>query len=187
MQLLTPEDWLAAVKQPDLETEEDFRKAFATLRNTAQHKLGALLQPALSKFLKANNGDFPTDVSQLLTYLEGSVDPSVLGRYAMMPASAHPNVVMGGDLIITQVAPVDRELDQRIVIGPRGYGSSSYPRAGEPSKEDIQTLNPALKAFQAANNGREPLDPTHIEPFLTTAEQKAAYKRFVEFRATQKK
>lgn len=190
MQLLTEEDWLAAVRQPALSTDEDYRRAFASLRNTAQNKFAAIARPALDRYLKANNWSFPTDLAQLQPYFEPApLDQAMLQRYALLPASSVPNVTMGGEWIITQKSPVDPEFDQRIVIGPNGHGSSSYPREELASEADlvtgadIETLTPALNAFSAAHNGQEPVHPAQLEPYITTAEQQTAFEKVMKARS----
>lgn len=185
MQLLSEEDWLAAVKQPTLETDEDFRKAFASLRNTAQQKVAATLRPALDKYTKANNSAFPTDISQLIPHLEPTIDPAILSRYGVYPESEAPFVKMGGDWIITQKEPIDAEFDQRIVIGPNGHGSSSFPREDDLTAADMRALESATQAYTAANNGRQPTDPSDVEPYLTTTEAKAAFAKALKSRARQ--
>lgn len=39
----------------------------------------------------------------------------------------------------------------------------------------IATVGPALKAYAAANNGKQPADPSQLQPYLTTPEQQAAF------------
>ena len=146
MQLLEEEDWLAAVKSPGLESEEDYRRAFASLRNTAANKLALKVQPALARYLEANNKAFPTDVNDLLPYLEPK-DPALLSRYAVVPSSKVMSVKMGGDWIVTQKAPVDSEFDTQFVIGPNGFGSCSWPKEGQPTEEDYDAIASAKEAF----------------------------------------
>lgn len=196
LQLLTEEDWLAAVRQPSLETDEDYRRAFASLRNTAQSKFLASLLPALTRHLKASNGVFPTDLSELLAFWEGGpVDPAMLERYAIRPASEIPNVKVSGNWAITQKAPIDPQFDQRLVIGPHGFGNDV-----DLNDAERKTLEQASKAYAAANNGKEPLDLTlsipeartylrrwfedpRVEPYLTTPEARAAYAKFLKLQA----
>lgn len=183
MQLLSEEDWLAAVKQPELETEEDYRKAFAALRNTAQQKLAGMLRPALDKYIKANNGAFPTEIAQLMPHFEPAIDPAILSRYGIFPESEASYVKMGGDWIITQKEPIDAEFDQRIVIGPNGHGSSSFPREDDLTAAELRALESASRAYAAANNGRQPADPSEVEPYLNTPEAKAALAKALKARS----
>lgn len=183
MQLLTEEDWLAAVKQPNLQTDEEYRKAFANLRNAAQSKFAVIAHAALVKYMKSNNWSFPTDLSQLQAYCEPApLHPAILERYVILPAPSVPNVKVAGDWAITQKSPVDAELDMRIVIGPDGHGSASYP-PNMVNQTNIDALAPAVKAFSTANNGREPVDPSQLEPYLTTTEQQIAFEKVMQARS----
>jgi RNA polymerase sigma factor (sigma-70 family) len=172
-QLLTEQDWLDASRDK-LETEEDYRHAMSRIRTIAAEKFANLIQPALGQYAKANDGKFPTDLSQLQPFLKSPVDPSILQRYGIFPSAAVPNVGMGGDWMITQRAFVDEEYDTRFVIGPNGHGSTSYKQT------PLDNLAPALKAFSAANNGQQPTDPSELLPYATTADQQAALQTWIQ-------
>jgi RNA polymerase sigma factor (sigma-70 family) len=166
-QLLTQQDWLDAVKDK-LETPEDYRRAMGRLRNAAEDKVAGLMQPALEQYLKASDGRFPHDLSELQAYLKTPLDPAILQRFAIFPADAVPNVRMGGDWIITQQTFVDADYDLHFVIGPNGHGTTSYKQT------PLDTLMPALQAFSAANGGQTPKDPSELLPYVTTADQQTA-------------
>lgn len=123
----TEADWYAAVEGP-LETQEDFRKAMARLRNSAYARFGKLLQPALKAYLKANGDRFPKEVLHVQPFFTTAVDPAALQNLRVVPTSSLKNMRMGGEWAITQVAVVDSEFDARIVIGPNGFGSSTGVR-----------------------------------------------------------
>jgi RNA polymerase sigma factor (sigma-70 family) len=167
IQLLTQQDWLDAAKDK-METEEDVRRAMGRLRNSAESAVAGLLQPALEQYVKANDGKFPTDLSQLQEFLKTSLDPAILQRFGIFPADAVPNVRMGGDWIITQQTFVDPEYDQHFVIGPNGHGTTSYKQT------PLDTLMPVVEAYSAANGGQTPTDPSQLQPYITTADQQTA-------------
>jgi RNA polymerase sigma factor (sigma-70 family) len=183
MQLLSDQDWLNAAKG-NLETEEDYRSAMASLRNAAQQKFAALAEPALDKYLKANNLQFPTDPTQLQPYFKQPLDAAILQRYTIKSADTYPNMRVGDGSVITQSSIVDEGRDSRIVIGSSGYGSfdaldSSNLRA---------SLDPVMRAFADANNGREPSEPADLQPYITTPTQQAALDRAMRiFRQKQGK
>jgi RNA polymerase sigma factor (sigma-70 family) len=122
MQYLTDEDWLNAT-QGKLDTDAQYRRAMSTLRSAAENEFSTKLQPALQRYMAANNNQFPTDITQLQPFFNPPIDPAILQRYEVAPASTVPNVTVGGDSIITQKAAVDDEYDGRTVIGPGGSGS----------------------------------------------------------------
>ena len=124
LQYLTDDDWLSAAKG-DLKTDEDYKRAMSNLRNMAETALiQSQFQPALKLYAQANNGQFPTDLSQLKSYFNPPVDDSILQRWAIVPASAVGNIGGGGDSVITQIAPVDADYDVRFYQGP-GYSGQS--------------------------------------------------------------
>ncbi|HEY6227477.1 MAG TPA: hypothetical protein VI282_10185, partial [Verrucomicrobiae bacterium] len=185
MQLLDQEDWLAAVKGPSLETEEDYRRAFASLRNTAANKLAPKLQKALSSYMEANNKSFPPDVNALVPFLEPK-DPSLLSRYSVAPSSKIISVKMGGEWVVTQETPVDAEFDHQFVIGPNGFGTCSFPKEGQPTAEDYDALDSAKEAFAKTNDNREINALEDLEPYLTTPQARAAYEKIKKFSAPKK-
>ena len=129
-------------------------------------------QIALSKYMKANNGQFPTDLSQLQQYFSSPMNDAILQRWEIAPASVNPSVGVG-DTIITEKAAVDESLDQRWAIGAHGYGSGNWesPDVGAA----LSTIKQVMKAYADANNGNEPTDPSQVLPYVTTPEQQAAY------------
>ena len=165
------------------DTEKDIQQNLANLRRRADNDFVSTLQGAVSKYMNENGKQFPTDLSQLQSYFDAPVDPAILDRWQVVPASQLPNVKMGGDWIITEKSPVDTSLDSVWAVGPNGYGTSSY----QPPEiqNTITTLNPVMKAYAAANNGAEPKDPSDILPYLTTPEQQSAYAILQKKRAGQ--
>ncbi len=181
LRLLTEEDWLGAVQNPKLDTEKDYRRAMSGLRGGAQNKFAALAQPALHKYLKENDWKFPTDLSQLQSYFEGGpVERDILQRFGIVPAESVSNVQMGGEWAISQMDPVDAEFDSRLVIGPRGYGSTDWKSRDSIPSSDVDLLSPALKAFTEGNNGHEPSDISQLQPYLKTDAEQKAFQRVLQ-------
>ena len=179
-QLLSEEQWLGAAMSAKFDTEKNRLQDLANLRRTAQNNVASAMHDAVSQYAKANGGQFPTDLSQLQPYFKSPLDQAILDRWQIQPQSALPNQSMGGDWVITEKSPVDSALDNRWAIGIGGYGSTSYPSAEISSA--ITTLNPALKAYAAANNGKEPTEPSQILPYLTTPEEQAALQKLMQSR-----
>ena len=46
------------------------------------------------------------------------------------------------------------------------------------------TLEPALKAYSAANDGKEPRDPYQLQPYAADPAQSAALQRVIQIRST---
>jgi hypothetical protein len=169
MKLLTEQDWLDAAKGK-MDSEEDIRAAMGHLRNSAESVVANLLRPALDDYLKANEGKFPTDLSQLQSYLKTPLDPAILQRFGILPSDAVPNVRMGGDWMITQTAFADPQYDEHFIIGPNGMGTTSFKQT------PLDILMPAIQAF-AANGGQAPSVFALLQPYVTTPDQQTALQK----------
>jgi RNA polymerase sigma factor (sigma-70 family) len=182
LKLLTEEDWLAAVKDSNLESEYDYRKAMSLLRGTAEDKFGQSAFTALQKYTKANNGEFPKEMSQLQSYFDLPVDDGILSRWEIVPKSVVPNVGVG-NTIITQAAPVDEILDQRMAIGANGRGSMDFLTSVTES-----AMKPVYSAFFNANPNYnyDGTDSSRFLPYATTPEQQAAVQKLIERDALKK-
>ena len=176
LKYLTEGMWLNAARDP-LVTEKDYRRAFASLRSSSENQFIILMQKALGSYLKQNGDQFPSDLSQLKPFFDTAPDDAALQRYAIVPASSIPNMKMGGDWLITVKSPVDEEFDSQWALGPQGFGTSSYQ-----GTQELNVLAPALKAYQAANNGHEPNNPADLLPYLTTPEQQAAFQKLEQMK-----
>ena len=183
-QFLTEEDWLNAVKD-GLNTDEDYRQAFSALRNAAEQNFRPMIQSALRQYIQANNGQFPTDLSQLQSYFNLPVDAAILQRWQILPAADFPNTSVGADWVVTQKAAVDDKYDECLVLGPDGGGgfNSGF-------EESLRTLVPALQAYSAANNGQTfslvnqtgLADLSPLTPYLQTPEQQAAVQKLLQLK-----
>lgn len=133
LQYLTDENWLQlVVPYEDPRLDPDGSHAMSALRSRAQISFATgVLEGALRLYSANNNGQFPTDLSQLVPYFKSPVDPAVLERWAILPTSTLPSAMrIDEPWVITQRAPIDAAKDQRVVIGlkyaPRlGYGGTN--------------------------------------------------------------
>jgi RNA polymerase sigma factor (sigma-70 family) len=178
-QYLDDEDWLAAVKDRDLNSENDLRYAFSTLRNTAEDHFANALNLALQKYLQANNRQFPSDLYQLQPYFDSPVADAVLQRWEIMPAKTISNVGVG-DPIITEKSAIDDLLDARIAVGSSGFGSTDFLQS-----EIADTLRPVYKAFYSAK-GTYSSDLSELLPYAATLEQQTAIRKLIQQRALRK-
>lgn len=113
------DDWLRATQDNDLDTDALIARATANLRINAEHQV--FFDPmfgALRRYMKENNGQFPSDFEQLTPYLKAPIDPDIVARYEIVPAtSLIPELRPGEDWAITQKAPVDPAFDSRMAMG----------------------------------------------------------------------
>jgi hypothetical protein len=119
LQFVTDDRWLESVTYDHHRIDPDNRRVMSSVRSGAQIRFAhSVLDHALEQYGKNNGGQFPTDLSQLTPYFKSPVDDSVLANWTILPASSLPTGMrVDEDWVITQKAPVNAELDQRVVIG----------------------------------------------------------------------
>jgi RNA polymerase sigma factor (sigma-70 family) len=181
---LSEDDYMDATKGP-LNTEGDYLRALSNLRSAGEFKfISTLLSPALTQYAQANNGQFPTDLAQLQPYFPSPVEDAILERWEIAPANTVRTDDFG-DPIITQKTAVDEDWDPRYAVGLKGFASGGLDTAGHNGwgvvSPDI-IMGMAAKAYEAANNGQAPTDPSQILPYLTTPEQQAALQKIMRWK-----
>jgi len=164
LQFLTEQDWLNAVKDMQrLETDKDLRRALSALRGIAKKGFAEMIRAALVSYAQANNGQSPTEISQLSTYFASAIDASVLQRY---------EIVQPG-LVSEKATPIDDQDDTYYQISKEGaeviLGSVAE-----------KTLSPAFQAFVDAHNGEKPKDPSQLQPYVKTAAEQAALQNLLQ-------
>jgi RNA polymerase sigma factor (sigma-70 family) len=119
LQYLTDRDWLGVVEYDYHRLDPDNRHAMGMARTKGRiHFAKSMLISALHQYAKDNNGQFPTALPQLASYFNPPVDDSVLQDWTILPTTSLPSELRGDeDQVITQKAPINAELDQRIVVG----------------------------------------------------------------------
>lgn len=122
LQYLTDKDWLEFVEYDHHQIDPDNSHLISSARSSAQIRFAMrVLSNALWQYGKDNPGQFPTDLSQLTPYFKSPVDGSVLGDWAILPMSSLPaDMHIDGEWAITQKAPVNAGLDQRVAVGLKG-------------------------------------------------------------------
>jgi hypothetical protein len=131
LQYLSEDDWLESVEYDHHRIDPDGLRQISALRSKAQIRFATdTFEDALRKYGKDNPGAFPTDFSQLTPYFKAPVDASLMQNWAILPTSSLPTGMrIDEGWVITQKAPVNAELDQRIVLGMKevqlGHGSTN--------------------------------------------------------------
>lgn len=179
-------DWAEVAANTKLQTEIDFHKALAELRKRGEDYFTKRLGAALRKYMAANAGQRPDEISELAPYLDPPVDSAMLDRWEIVPKYAFAGQQFASDQIITEKAAVDPEFDSRHTIdGPWSGGVGPWRPYGEqqPSKEEKQqhallaTLAPVIHAYRLANGGGSPTDPSQLQPYISNPAQQAALQR----------
>jgi len=88
-------------------------------RGNASARFGGLAYKALKAYAKANDGQFPTELEQLLPFFEAPIEDAILQRYTIVPAkSLIENLAAADDnWVITQKAPINDKRDSRMAVG----------------------------------------------------------------------
>ena len=141
LQLLDANDWLAAAKDAKFDTDADTRKALQKLRSIAKGKVP--IGSALFAYVNANNGQLPTDLSQLKPYfgesslgdlgLDDATFNSIIARYTLLH-TGNANDFPSGTWFVVEKAPVDKDYDSREKFGlgtSEGF-STGIGEAGDP-------------------------------------------------------
>jgi len=128
LQFLTDEDWINSIYPSTLSSDEECRRAMSAIRANAELRVLDILAGALRNYGKANNGQFPSALSQLSPYFRSPVDDAILDRYEIARADRLVSKLQQGDeWVITQKAPVDETWDARLTIGMT-YGGMADSR-----------------------------------------------------------
>ena len=181
LRFVTERDWLDAAK-PELKTEADYRRASSAIRAAGEGKVVEQFQKALKKYVEANDEQFPKDLSQLQPYFDSPMDDAILQRWEIVPAKTVENIHLGGDVILTQKAPVDDVFDMRFVIGQEG----NTGRIDFFWLENLETMKSVYEAYAAAHNGHPPDDSSQLQPYVTSPEQRAALEKLILRQSTSK-
>lgn len=147
LRFLTEQDWLNATRD-QLDTDADYRKAMAALRDAGQEKFALLACKALQSYLKGRDprldvnysprpdnfselllGHFPTDLSQLKPYFTSPIDDAILQRWEILTGDKLHGLGILGPAAITQKALLDEEYDARWSISPKGIDMTGIGRA----------------------------------------------------------
>jgi RNA polymerase sigma factor (sigma-70 family) len=115
------DDWIHAVET--LAKDDDFERAMSSLRRSAEAEVFEQLRVALRDYARNSNGAAPADLSELKPFLKNPVSDAVLERYQITASSnLVPKLQEAGEIVITQVAPVNAALDSRVAYGLTSNG-----------------------------------------------------------------
>jgi len=171
LKFLTDKDWLDAVGNP-LDSDEAFRQALRSLRDSAKANFGSQMQKALRQYVDANGGALPPDLSQLQGYFDSPVDPALLSRYQLLKTGNLSDFGKDQRFIAEIASPVDDEYDSLWQFGLGVRDSHSVNKT-----EDA--LEAAAVAYANANNGLLPKDPTQVMAYLQQAIDPSRVQKFL--------
>ncbi|PYJ86699.1 MAG: hypothetical protein DME22_04295 [Verrucomicrobia bacterium] len=147
LQFLSDFNWIDSVENLSV-TDDEYRQTMSHLRSQGELAFSKAAFQALRQYAQANHGQFPADLSQLKPYFASPMDDALLERYEIVPAknlNIESGVDSGEDWVITQKAPVNRDLDHRSAISLRGliplsleggrWDTVPWPRLSQPSSD----------------------------------------------------
>jgi RNA polymerase sigma factor (sigma-70 family) len=186
LQLLTAGDWADAARG-NLDTEDDFRKAFSTLRDWAVRNFLQSMSSALRKYKQTHHDDVPPELSDLKPFFETAPSDEMLQRYQIVSSKVLPSFSAEGrsgqGWSVTLKEVIDADNDALVELTrDGGVGSASYRDVAA-----LKVLEPAMRAFEANAptnaEGHLAFTPQQLLPYLKTPEEKAAYEKLTRSRS----
>ncbi len=116
LQYLDATTWARVAQNARLDSDDGIREALSELRQNAKDRLTTEMGMALHKFTEDNNGQLPTDLSQLKPYFKSPVDDASLARYQILKTGSAADL-QPGDRVIKERGPVDNDYDHLVEIG----------------------------------------------------------------------
>ena len=123
MQFLTENDWMVAVKNSELKTEADFRKALSQLRRKAKGHMAGKLQASLKSYIREHSGEPLSDPQKLIDFVEDPIEKLVLSRFEIDSSDNNPT----GDDKKNEIVLIERDIadefwDSQLFLSPEGVG-----------------------------------------------------------------
>lgn len=173
--MLTEQDWFVVASnwEGSLESDADFRLAFAGLRNTAKEQFDGMVTKALHDYAKANNGMLPADVSQLQRYFDKPLDKAVFDRYKMLEQGKLSDFA-GDKPLVAETSYVDGEYDTHHEITASGRRISGVNKNTQLMDATVK----AVEAFKQANKGKGPMSPRELVPYYSTPVDESMIQKF---------
>ena len=159
LKLLTDERWFSAAATDRFETEEQFRRATASLRDAAVSLAAGRIMNALKAYVAAHDGMLPASPLDLAPLFDPPIDEAILIRYQMLQTGKASEVPRNqASHLIEPIAPADVEFDAYSFIGLNGYGNQGAAI--------FTDLREAQRKFSMANNGQRVTNAEQLLPFL---------------------
>lgn len=120
LRLINEVQWINAVE--NLENDDDFERAMVNLRMNAESEPMWQLAKAAQAYSKQNNGQIPSDLSQVMPYLQKPMDADILQRYEIVPSSTLVTNPLSGSWVVTPATSPNPDLEARQICGPDQRG-----------------------------------------------------------------
>ena len=171
LKLLDEHRWFTAAATDRFESEEQFRRATAGLRDSAVSLASQKISKALNAYVRANDGQLPNSSLELAPYFDPLIDPAILGRYEMLHTGKASDVPRNETNRILAPKPADVEFDAYSFVGTNGYGNTGVAMS--------ENVREARRQFGKANNGERATTPEQLLPYLKWPVSAAALQKYL--------
>lgn len=159
LKLLSEESWFNAAAGARFESEEQFRRATASLRDRAVSLASSRIMRALNAYLQAHDGLLPGSPGELAPHFDPPIAPEILARYVMLQTGKASEVPRRDAMhILEPKAPADVEYDANYHIGTNGYGNNGVAMH--------TNVREAQQQFAKAHNGLNATTAEQLLPLL---------------------
>ena len=123
MQFLTENDWMIAVKNIELKTEADFRRALSQLRRKAKGHMAGKLQASLKSYIIEHSGEPLSDPQKLIDFVEDPIEKEVFRRFEIDSSDDDST----GDDKKNEIVLIERDIadefwDSQLFLSPEEVG-----------------------------------------------------------------
>lgn len=115
-QYLYEDSWLDVIKNNDLASDSAFKDASRMLRDRARDNFGLLMSDALRRFVTEHNGELPSDLRRLSSYLSPPMTEDLVNAYKLLYSGKITDVPSGKWPII-EVRPPEYPGAAHIAVG----------------------------------------------------------------------
>jgi RNA polymerase sigma factor (sigma-70 family) len=158
LKLLSDQDWFDAAATSRIESEDQFRRATARLRDLAVSRASQKIMNALNAYVLAHDGDLPISALALAPYFDPPINPAILGRYEMLQTGKLSDVPKNQQMRLLAPKPADVEYDASFTVGTNGYGNTGVAMS--------ENVREARRQFAKANNGQRDATAEQLLPYL---------------------
>ncbi len=157
LQFVTDKEWANAAWDTDLETEDGIREALSKVRDNAEETFMNQMRSAIERYLAANQGVLPAELSELKPYFKTPVTDEMLQRYNLLQ-TGKPSQDRQEKLVELHLH-ADEDYDSNREMSLAGGGGGSYNRIKE-------AIRGAADAFARDNQGQRPRAHSQIQSYL---------------------
>jgi len=127
LQFLHDEDWFKNIGETDpLETDDDFRREFAHLRDAAKDAFAQVAMNAMGAYAAANGNQLPNDPLQLKPFFDPPLSDAdaILSRYKMLYTGNVNDLPQQQIPVMGERTPADPMIDSYYSIGIGTYSKT---------------------------------------------------------------